>query len=80
MEKIGYILLLIVAVCWLIAMLVGMITIFPFGIIGLVTIIGIGNLFFQSRVFSFQFSNLLLIELFLFRCQLLSSKHLQWLL
>ncbi|MBA7662465.1 hypothetical protein ES703_70494 [subsurface metagenome] len=28
MEKIGYILLLIVAVCWLIAMLVGMITIF----------------------------------------------------
>lgn len=45
MEKIGYILLLIVAVCWLIAMLVGMIAAFPFGIIGLVAIIGIGLLF-----------------------------------
>lgn len=45
MEKIGYILLLIVAVCWLVAMLVGMITIFPFGIIGLVAILGIGLLF-----------------------------------
>jgi hypothetical protein len=45
MEKIGYVLLLIVAVCWLIAMLVGMIAAFPLGIIGLLAILGIGFLF-----------------------------------
>lgn len=45
MEKIGYILLLIVTACWLIAMLFGMIATFPFGIIGLVAIVGIGLLF-----------------------------------
>jgi hypothetical protein len=45
MENIGYILLGIVAVCWLIAMVVGMIATFPVGLIGLVAIVGIGFLF-----------------------------------
>jgi hypothetical protein len=45
MEYIGYILLAIVALCWLIAMIVGMIVAFPWGIIGLVAIIGFGFLF-----------------------------------
>ena len=45
MENIGYILLAIVAVCWLVAMVAGMIATFPVGIIGLVAIIGIGFLF-----------------------------------
>jgi len=39
-----------------------------------------GNLFFQSCVFNLQVGNLLLIELFSFRCQFLSSRHLQQLL
>jgi hypothetical protein len=37
-------------------------------------------LFFQSYVFNLQVGNLLLIELFLFRYQFLSSRHLQQLL
>ena len=45
MENIGYVLLGIVAVCWLIAMVVGMIAAFPVGIVGLVAIAGIGFLF-----------------------------------
>ena len=45
MEKIGYILLSIVALFWLIGMVIGLITIFPFGIIGLLGITGIGLLF-----------------------------------
>ena len=45
MENIGYILLAIVAVCWLVAMVAGMIAAFPFGIIGLVAIVGFGFLF-----------------------------------
>ena len=45
MENIGYILLLIVVVCWLIAMLWGLIAAFPAGLIGLVAIAGIGFLF-----------------------------------
>ncbi|MCK4913102.1 MAG: hypothetical protein KAS69_00705 [Planctomycetes bacterium] len=45
MEKIGYVLLLIVVACWLIAILIGMISVFPFGIIGLIAIAGIGFLF-----------------------------------
>ena len=44
-QNIGYILLLIVVVCWLIAMLAGMIAAFPFGIIGLLAIAGVGFLF-----------------------------------
>ena len=45
MEKIGYIFLAIVALCWLTGMVIGLIAIFPFGIIGLLGIIGIGLLF-----------------------------------
>lgn len=45
MEYIGYVLLGIVAVIWLIAMLVGLIAAFPFGLIGLIAIAGIGFLF-----------------------------------
>ena len=45
MEKIGYILLSAVALCWLVAMLFGMIAAFPAGVIGLVAILGIGFLF-----------------------------------
>ena len=45
MENIGYVLLAIVAVCWLAGMIVGMIAAFPFGVIGLLAIVGIGFLF-----------------------------------
>jgi hypothetical protein len=44
MENIGYVLLVIVALCWLVAILVGMIAAFPFGIIGLIGITGLGFL------------------------------------
>lgn len=44
MENIGYVLLAIVALCWLGAILVGMIAAWPFGIIGLIGITGIGFL------------------------------------
>jgi hypothetical protein len=47
MEKIAYMLLLIVALCWLLAMFVGMIAAFPVGLIGLVGIAGIGLLFIK---------------------------------
>lgn len=45
MEKIGYVLLSIVAICWIIAMITSMVVIFPVGIIGLIAIVGIGFLF-----------------------------------
>lgn len=45
MERVGYILLAIVAACWLIAMVTGMIVAFPFGLIGLAGITGVGLLF-----------------------------------
>ncbi len=45
MEYIGYLLLIIVVIIWIIAMIVGMIVAFPFGIIGLVAITGVGFLF-----------------------------------
>jgi membrane protein implicated in regulation of membrane protease activity len=44
MEKTAYALLLAVAALWLIAMLVGMIVAFPFGLIGLVVIVAVGLL------------------------------------
>jgi hypothetical protein len=44
METIGYILLAIVAVIWIVAMIYGMISSFPVGIIGLIAIVGIGLL------------------------------------
>lgn len=48
MEKIAYILLTIVAICWLIAMFAGMVAAFPVGLIGLVAIIGFGLLFVKA--------------------------------
>ncbi len=45
MEKIGYILLGAVALSWIIVVLVGIVAAFPYGIIGLVLIAGIGFLF-----------------------------------
>jgi hypothetical protein len=45
MENIGYILLALVAVCWLAAMLLGLIVAFPVGLIGLLGILGVGFLF-----------------------------------
>ncbi len=48
MEYFGYLLLGIVAVGWLIALFAGIITTFPWGIIGLVAIVGIGLLFVKA--------------------------------
>lgn len=47
MEKLGYILLGIVAVAWLIVILVGMVTAWPYGIVGFVVLAGLGLLFAQ---------------------------------
>lgn len=47
MEKVAYILLIIVALCWFIAMLAGLIAFSPIGIIGLIAIIGFGLLFIK---------------------------------
>ena len=44
MENIGYVLLGIVAICWIGAIFIGMIAAFPFGIIGLIGIVGLGFL------------------------------------
>jgi hypothetical protein len=44
MEKAGYILLSIVVVIWIAGIFVGLIVAFPFGIIGLIAIAGIGIL------------------------------------
>lgn len=46
-EKIGYLLLGIVAACWLAAVLFGVIAALPYGIVGLVAIVGIGTLFIK---------------------------------
>ena len=48
MEIVAYVILTIVAICWLIAIVAGMIVAFPFGIIGLVVIIGFGLLFVKA--------------------------------
>ena len=47
MEMTAYVLLLIVAVVWLIAMILGMIVAFPLGILGLLVIVGVGLLFIK---------------------------------
>jgi hypothetical protein len=44
LEKLGYVCLGIVALCYAAAILVGMVAAFPFGIIGLIAIVGIGAL------------------------------------
>jgi hypothetical protein len=45
MENIGYLLLGIVTVCWIAAIIIGVVVAFPIGIIGLIAILGIGFLF-----------------------------------
>ena len=45
MENIGYLLLGIVAICWIIAIIIGVVVAFPYGLIGLIAIIGLGFLF-----------------------------------
>ena len=44
-EKVGYTCLGVVAVLYALAMLVGIIAAFPFGLIGLLVVIGVGVLF-----------------------------------
>lgn len=44
MEYVGYFLLAIVLIAWIIAMFVGLIMAFPFGLIGLIGILGLGLL------------------------------------
>lgn len=55
LEKIGYVLLAIVAAIWLLAMVAGMIAAFPFGIVGLIAIVGVGFLF--AKVIQDRLSN-----------------------
>ncbi len=47
MTVIGYVLLLLVAIAYVIAMVVGMITALPWGIVGLLGLLGIGVLFIK---------------------------------
>lgn len=43
-EKIGYLCLGVVAVCYLAAMFAGMVAAFPYGLVGFIAIVGIGAL------------------------------------
>ena len=43
-ERIGYGALAVVAICYGLAMLVGMIALFPFGLLGLLVVVGLGVL------------------------------------
>ena len=43
-EKVGYVCLGMVAACYLVAMFIGMVAAFPFGLIGLIAIVGVGAL------------------------------------
>ena len=45
MKVLGYTLLSLVAVMWLIAMVAGLIAAFPYGLVGLLAIAGLGALF-----------------------------------
>ena len=55
MEKTGYILLAIVAVIWIGIIIGGLVIAFPFGLIGLVGILGIG--FLLIKVISDRLNN-----------------------
>lgn len=46
-EKIGYTLLGIVAALYILAMIVGMVAVFPYGLVGLIVITAIGVLFIK---------------------------------
>lgn len=43
-EKVGYTFLGAIAILYLIALIVGMITVFPYGLLGLVALVGVGVL------------------------------------
>ena len=47
LEKVGYVILLVAAVAWLAIVMVGLISSFPVGIIGLLVIVGVGLLFIK---------------------------------
>jgi len=54
-EKVAYFLLALVAVCWILDVVIGMIVAFPFGLIGLVAITALGILLvkvFRDRLAS----------------------------
>ena len=55
MEKTGYILIAIVAIIWFILILTGLIIAFPFGLIGMIGIIGLGLLLI--KVFTERLNN-----------------------
>ena len=55
MEKIAYIILLLVAIAWIFAVIIGMIAAFPVGLIGLVLLIAFGLLFI--KVLKERFAN-----------------------
>jgi hypothetical protein len=55
MEKIGYILLAIVAIIWIGAVIGGLIIAFPYGLIGLAGILGLG--FLLVKVISDRLNN-----------------------
>lgn len=48
MEKVAYVILMVVTIAWIIAWIVGMFENVWLGIIGLVTIIGLGLLFIKA--------------------------------
>lgn len=47
MERIGYILLGLAAAFWVVAIIAGMILAFPWGLVGLIAIVGVGLLFIK---------------------------------
>lgn len=47
MEKLGYALLAIAALAWITVIISGLVMAFPWGIIGLITILGLGLLFIK---------------------------------
>ena len=55
MEKIGYVLLVIVAIVWIGAIIGGLVIAFPLGLIGLVGILGLG--FLLIKVISDRLNN-----------------------
>lgn len=48
MEKAAYVILIIIAIGWLVAVIAGMIAAFPAGIIGLIIILALGLLFIKA--------------------------------
>jgi uncharacterized SAM-binding protein YcdF (DUF218 family) len=55
MEQAGYVLLSIVVIIWIVGIFIGLIAVFPFGIIGLIAIAGIGLLLI--KVLTDRFDN-----------------------